>query len=72
MKIDGMRDMTTGQIGPAHLNGTDEDGRAVYQAIDGWEPVTATDDGQFEDEGARFNLIPPENLECDQDGNYHQ
>jgi len=34
----GYRNLETGEEAPAHLIGTTEDGRALYQAIEGWEP----------------------------------
>lgn len=51
-----MQNTTTGEISGAHLIGTDEEGRKVYQSTDGWELVS--------DDGA------PVACECDSDGNY--
>ena len=36
-----MRNTTTNEISPAHLIGTSEDGRKIYQAVEGWELVTS-------------------------------
>lgn len=38
-KFNEYRNLTTGETAPAHLIGTTEDGRQLYQAIEGWEPV---------------------------------
>ena len=33
------RNLTTGETVPAHRIGTTEDGRGLYQFIEGWEPT---------------------------------
>ena len=37
------RNLTTGEIAPGHRNGTDDEGRVIYQRVAGWEPTVAYD-----------------------------
>lgn len=55
-KITQLRNETTGETAPVHRIGTDEEGRAIVQRVEGWQPVDAS--GQ------------PVECECDCDGNW--
>ncbi len=33
------RNEETGELAPPHIIGEDEDGRRLYQSVEGWEPV---------------------------------
>ena len=55
-KISSYRNTTTNETAPAHRIGETEDGRSLYSAQDGWEPIDS--------EG---NAVA---VECDSDGNW--
>src|SRR5574342_71749 len=40
-QISGYRNVQSGELAPSHRIGTAEDGRPLYQAQTGWEPVEA-------------------------------
>lgn len=50
MKITTYRNLETGETAPAHWIGRDEEGRDLYQYVEGWEPVEpyeCDDDGNW-------------------------
>ncbi len=53
-----MQNIETGERAPAHRIGTDEQGRAIYQRVNGWELVGKGLDTEID-------------TERDPDGNYH-
>jgi hypothetical protein len=55
-KISFYRNDLTGELGSPHQIGETEDGRPLYQAIEGWTP--ANEDGSTAD------------VECDENGNW--
>jgi hypothetical protein len=55
-KISYYRNDATGVLTPPHQLGQTEDGRPLYQAVEGWSP--ANEDGTTAD------------VECDDDGNW--
>lgn len=50
------KNLTTGEIAPAHRIGTNDEGEVVYQFVEGWEPtvpsVTDEDGNWIEDKKA--------------------
>lgn len=55
-KISYYREDATGQLGDPHQLGTTQDGRRLYQFVEGWTPVDS--DGN------------PVDVECDESGNW--
>jgi hypothetical protein len=42
MSISYYRNEKTGELAPPHIVGTDENGRRIYQFVEGWQPADAT------------------------------
>lgn len=57
-----LRNEITGELAPIHRLGTDEDGRAIVQRIDGWDLC--------HDDGLPLDDSESDCVECDEDGNY--
>ncbi len=55
-EIAAYRNVTTGEIAPAHRLGVTDENRPLFQAVEGWEPVNT--DGK------------PVDYECTPDGNW--